>query len=368
MAPGYNNTKLLSVLIFLTALLPLSSISGQNPSPESIEFNKSIHDFGYMDLNSGKHTYSFTFKNVSDKPVVIHTVISSCGCTTPQWTKSPVLPGESGKITVTFLNDQGPYPFDKTLTVYVTGSPKPIILRIKGIVTAKPKPLKQQYPEKYAQIGFRKSILDFGMIKQGALTRGALDFANLSTSAVSVTFTNVSKGLYLGVSPEKTAPGTKGEITFEIDTRSSDQWGLTRYKATPVVNGKKCDREIIIETTIREDFGIMSRQELDQAALPMAERSSHNFGSVKTGTSINTTFEIKNIGKKELLIHKIDVSDTVVRVNYPSAIQPGANGRISVSVGTSGQSLGSKLYTLTLITNSPTRPVVNLLISGDITK
>ena len=45
------------------------------------------------------------------------------------------MPGESGEIQATFLNDQGPFPFEKSLTVYTSASNKPVILRLRGIVT-----------------------------------------------------------------------------------------------------------------------------------------------------------------------------------------------------------------------------------------
>jgi len=106
-----NKFLILSVLLFSVTSIPAQQ------EPQTITFNKYVHDFGQIELTSGKHSCSFTFTNKSEKPVIIHTVISSCGCTAPEWTKSPVMPGKTGKINVTFLNDQGPYPFDKVLTV-----------------------------------------------------------------------------------------------------------------------------------------------------------------------------------------------------------------------------------------------------------
>ena len=94
-----------------------------------VRFDKTIHDFGDVTLGQGALNCAFTATNISDKPIVIYNVVSSCGCTGVKWTREPVLPGKSGKISATYSNDEGPYPFDKTLTVYISNVKKPIVLR-----------------------------------------------------------------------------------------------------------------------------------------------------------------------------------------------------------------------------------------------
>ena len=49
-----------------------------------------------------------------------------------QWTRTDIAPGAKGTIDVTYTNDEGPYPFDKTLTVYLSDLDKPVILHVKG--------------------------------------------------------------------------------------------------------------------------------------------------------------------------------------------------------------------------------------------
>lgn len=117
---------------FLFLFLVFSTIL--NSQTYSLEFSKAIHNFGEIKLNSGSHANTFVFTNISKQPQIVQMVISSCGCTSPEWTKTPVFPGDSGYIKVTFLNNQGPYPFDKSLKVYVIGETKPYILRIIGDV------------------------------------------------------------------------------------------------------------------------------------------------------------------------------------------------------------------------------------------
>ncbi len=46
--------------------------------------------------------HTFNFKNTGTQPLVIERVDVSCGCTTPAWTKEPIMPGKSGFITAKF--------------------------------------------------------------------------------------------------------------------------------------------------------------------------------------------------------------------------------------------------------------------------
>lgn len=38
--------------------------------------------------------------NTSDQPVIINDVRTTCGCTVPDWTKDPLLPGKTNTLTI----------------------------------------------------------------------------------------------------------------------------------------------------------------------------------------------------------------------------------------------------------------------------
>lgn len=122
----------------LLSFVSKQSVFAQTTFPDNIAgltFEKKEHNFGKFSLKDGKKTCSFKYKNETKEPILINHVLSSCGCTQPTWSKKPIMPGESGEIQATFLNDQGPFPFEKSLTVYTSASNKPVILRLRGIVT-----------------------------------------------------------------------------------------------------------------------------------------------------------------------------------------------------------------------------------------
>ena len=77
----------------------------------------------------------YTITNTGEEPLSIFAVVSSCGCTGATWPHEAIEPGESGEISASFTNDEGPYPFDKVLTVYTSAQKKPILLHMKGVAT-----------------------------------------------------------------------------------------------------------------------------------------------------------------------------------------------------------------------------------------
>lgn len=66
-----------------------------------ISFQETNFDFGTIQEGEVV-THSFKFRNTGASPLLIANTIASCGCTTPSFSKDPVLPGGEGEITVRF--------------------------------------------------------------------------------------------------------------------------------------------------------------------------------------------------------------------------------------------------------------------------
>lgn len=99
--------------------------------------DSNVHDFGTFAMGPQK-IYNFEFTNVGNKPLVITGAMASCGCTTPEWPKEPILPGHNGTIKVTYNSAGHLGAFSKTVFVYsnaITGAPGVYDLHIIGTTT-----------------------------------------------------------------------------------------------------------------------------------------------------------------------------------------------------------------------------------------
>ena len=107
----------------------------QTDNKPEFKFEKETHDFGK--IPQGKPvSYEFKFTNTGEEPLIISNVESTCGCTVPAYTKTPVLKGQSGTITVTFNAAAVQPSFSKAVTIKSNARTPNKLLYIKGEVTA----------------------------------------------------------------------------------------------------------------------------------------------------------------------------------------------------------------------------------------
>ena len=104
--------------------------------PAEIKFDKLTHDFGTFSEKEPVVSCTFSFTNVGESPLIINQAVASCGCTVPEYTKTPIQPGEKGEIKVTY-NGTGKFPghFKKSITVRTNGTVEMTRLYIEGEMT-----------------------------------------------------------------------------------------------------------------------------------------------------------------------------------------------------------------------------------------
>ena len=123
--------------MIVMALMLVSGITAtMAQKPAEIKFDKTSHNFGTFSEKDPKVTCVFTYTNVGESPLVVNQAIASCGCTVPEYTKTPVQPGEKGEIKVTY-NGAGKFPghFKKSITIRTNGAVEMTRLYIEGDMT-----------------------------------------------------------------------------------------------------------------------------------------------------------------------------------------------------------------------------------------
>ena len=101
---------------------------------KEVTVDKTVHDFGTINSTDGAKSATFVITNKTDAPILITSARASCGCTAPDWTKTPIEPGKTGTVTAKFDPKNQSGPFEKTITIYTNSTPDPITVRITGVV------------------------------------------------------------------------------------------------------------------------------------------------------------------------------------------------------------------------------------------
>ena len=107
--------------------------TSEKKSGPNFSFNKELHDFGQL-VDGEKVSYSFTFTNSGDAPLIISSAKGSCGCTVPDWPRDPIAPGESGSIDVTFNSSGRSGKQNKAVTLTANTNPSRKVINITSEV------------------------------------------------------------------------------------------------------------------------------------------------------------------------------------------------------------------------------------------
>jgi len=120
------------ILFFAALLMSLSTFA---QTDKDVQFTSLKYSFGKIPKDKPVTT-EFKFVNNSSKPLIIENATAECGCTSPEYSKAPVLKGKSGTIKVTY-NAANEGQFTKKVTVKFANVAEPVILEISGEVNTK---------------------------------------------------------------------------------------------------------------------------------------------------------------------------------------------------------------------------------------
>lgn len=125
-----------------TPVQPAEDVKPDGPLPV-MEFSETEYDFGVI-KEGEKVSHTYRLKNTGEVPLIIQDVKPTCGCTAPDWTKTPIPPGGEGFVKAEFDSHGKPNMQNKFVTVTANTWPKTTRLSFKAMVT--PKPDGQQGP------------------------------------------------------------------------------------------------------------------------------------------------------------------------------------------------------------------------------
>ncbi len=230
-----------------------------------IRFEEKVHDFGNIREADGPVAYDFVFVNEGKAPILIKNVESSCGCTSPEWSKQPVLPGKKGFVKATFDPKDRPSHFDKTITVFSNARPAVVELKIKGNVEGRTRTVLDDYPYELPS-GLRLPVdhISLMKVKKGEVKRMSIGVYNNSGKKQKVTFAGLPAHIKMQIQPEEI--GIKGQASLNVSYNAGlhGEYGLNEETVTLLVDGKKYPTRLTV--FVEEDF-----EKIDRATAPQIQ-------------------------------------------------------------------------------------------------
>ncbi len=364
--------KLFSCILVLSFLVSLS-LAQINKS--TVRFEEETYDFGTINIDGGDVFHEFVFVNTGRMPFIINEVKASCGCTTPEWTKEPVIPGQTGSIKVSFNPKGRPGPFSKSITINSNAERQPIVLKITGTVKTgegdisiegRIARIKREYKHGIGDIRLKSTHIAFSEILKGATPSRFINVANASADGpVKIGFKNTPEFLTFIFKPEILQPSEEGTIEIIYNSSLKSDWDRSIDRLYLTVNGESPESNMITVTaTIIEDFSSLTPEEKEHAPKASFESRTYNFGTVKDGKKVEHNFVLKNAGKNDLIIRKIWATCGCTAVTpKKTVIGPDEITQIKVVFNSTGRK-GNQKKMITVVTNDPENPRITLWLEG----
>jgi hypothetical protein len=357
--------RILETITLLAFIFSLNTAYAQ--SFAEIQFEKMDYNFGKIKEDGGPANYNFKFTNTGKIPLVIQGVNASCGCTTPEWSKEPILPGKTGFIKVSYNPEQRPGVFTKSITVSANIPKYSRVLTISGDVIPRVMSLLDQFPVDFGRLRLKSGELSFVKIKDNELKTDTIQFYNPGTSPVTVNFKIVPPFISIKTTPSVIQPKSKGFFLVTFDATKKTSYGhVTNRIYLSFNNEEKYNNDITVSAVIEEDFSKLSAADLASAPRIEYNTRTFDFGEIPEGKKVDYAFQIMNKGRKELIIRSVTASCGCTTGQPASnTIQPGGNTVMKVTFDSGGK-VGMQNKIITVISNDPGHATTILRVTGSV--
>jgi len=315
-------------------ILMLSSLLAVSASAQKISTQHQLVDCGQVEFRKPVAA-EFLMKNEGDRPLVINQVLKSCGCTSVEYPKTSVAPGDSFLVkTVYDAKQMGT--FHKQICLYSNASEEPFILSMRGRVVDNIVNFAGNYDAMLGEIKADVQEVEFDDVNRGDRPVQRIHIFNPTEQTMEPVVMHLPNYLQAAVSPSKVAPHRSAEITLVLDSKKLRDFGLNQ---TSVYLGERPgdkiapEKEIVVSAVLLPSFEDLTTEQ--KALAPKIELSTTNLdmGSFNGKKKLKGEILITNKGKSNLDIRSMQMFTMGLQVQLKkSKIQPGETVKMKVTV------------------------------------
>lgn len=371
----YNNRFSVAFVMLLAACaLGFPSVARSQESAaggkgtQTVRFDHEKWNFGDVAEDGGKVEHTFVFTNVSSKPVVVLDVVSGCGCTTPSYSRKPVMRGEKGEIVVSFDPMNRPGHFSKGISVQISGSAEPVTLLVEGVVTPRVKSTEELYPfDMGGGVRFDSNFRAFAYVGRGERVEESIGWINTSGRDVRLSFEELERSGMLRIeAPRMLKAGEKGAIVIAYEVPSdSDRYGTLSDVLGVDIDGRRARTMLSVHAIAVDRHDTAA----DDMSSPKGELSKKfiKFGDVKHGRTVaDASVELANVGDNELVIRAVEWQSKALKCSLKAGDRVAAGGKtvVKFTLDTSEVDYGVWVDRVRIITDDPSRPMQTLRVTA----
>lgn len=344
-------------------LLIICALYGYAQQP--LRFVPAEWDFGTIREADGPVTHTFTGTNVSESPVVILHVYSSCGCTVPEFSRKPILPQEKAEIRVTYDPSNRPGAFSKELAIFDSEQKKIETLRIRGTVEEREKTLGELYPVQTGALRLTQNLCTFAYLYHGRPAEAAVGIANPTDRPIRLELVSErSSGFLTTEYPRELAAGERTEIILKYEIPEiSTRYGTVEDVLTLRIDGHDASVQLTAH-----GIAVDNPELSDEIYAPKAgiDKYMLKFGVLKRGAGLQkSSFRLTNTGLSALTVRAVETEGGVGCTLRPGRrIEAGKSITAYATVDPAQQEHGLVSGRITIITDDPSRPMRRLRVTA----
>ena len=333
------------------------------------------HDFGVFMEKDGKVTCQMRLVNTGNEPLLIVKAQAGCGCTAINYPETPIQPGDTATVSITYNPSGRPGQFTKQAIIFTNTVPKRTILEISGNVIPTDATLNKQYPIGAGSLRISQAILPFGELTRGKNKTLYLSAFNASTDTLIVHVSGEKPHLHPAVVPDTVAPAKVTALTVHYLSGHTPLWGLNVDTLTVTCKPLRDDAEaqagsatINVMAQVLEDFDQLTDKDRQDAPVVMVDCGDRiDFGTFKEEHELVTrTFNITNKGKHPLIIRRLWIPDGegfTVSANR-TEIKRGKSATVTVTAHVASLKSDAINVPLTVMSNDPETPRLTIRLVG----
>ena len=318
-------------------------------------------DVGKVEWKAQKKI-QYTITNTGDAPLVLTEVEPDCSCTVADWTQSPIPPGETGTIDLTFEAETLGR-FQKSVAVWTNTEPHIAFLNFKGQVLPEVKDYSASHPYHIGDILLDTTSIEFPEVHVGEMPKFHMSMANMSQENWEPILMHLPPYLSMMATKEVLAPEEKCDVELTLDTRLLPDYGLTQSSVyLSRFPGDKVgeQNEIPVTIVLLPNFSNLTEEERQN--LPHIEISATTIdmsADLAVKAKARQDLTITNTGNSTLKIGKLQVFNSAVSADVKSTnIAPGETVRLRVTVNKKTMLQQRRRMRLLILCNDPENPLV----------
>ncbi len=343
----------------------LSSLLALTASAQKIATQHEVVDCGQVVF---RHPVAaeFHMKNEGSKPLVINQVLKSCGCTSVEYPKNSIAPGDSF-VVKTIYDAKQMGTFAKQLCLYSNASSAPFILTMRGKVVSNVVDFAGAYDQMLGEIKSDAQEVEFDDVNRGDRPVQRIHIFNPTDQTMEPVVMHLPNYLQAIVSPSKLAPHHAAEVSLVLDSKKLRDFGLNQ---TSVYLGERPgdkvapEKEIVVSAVLLPDFDQMTSEQKANAPKIQMSTTTLDLGSFNGKKKLKGEILVTNNGKSDLEIRSMQMFTMGLQVQLKkSKIAPGETVKMKVTaVAADLKKSRAKKPRILMITNDPDNAKVTVRV------